>query len=148
MRAFYLVMADDIQEALNRLDESLSFLVIPYVVSAITVSTIVDVFPYKPSESLIPEGFKPTGIIRLYPFSKRKSSDPTVISNLKPLIGEENANKLEALKGKEYKTANLSGMVNFDWGGDWYSDSAEIIYHPINVKGGKISINYCFFDLK
>ena len=63
MRAFYLVMADDIQEALNRLDESLSFLVIPYVVSAITVSTIVDIFPYKPAESLIPEGFKPTGII-------------------------------------------------------------------------------------
>ena len=52
------------------------------------------------------------------------------------------------LNGKEYKTANLSGMVNFDWGGDWYSDSAEIIYHPINVKGGKISINYCFFNLK
>jgi Domain of unknown function (DUF4494) len=59
MRAFYLVMADDIQEALNRLDESLSFLVIPYVVSAITVSTIVDVFPYNPAEALIPEGFKP-----------------------------------------------------------------------------------------
>lgn len=62
IRAFYLVMADDIQEALNRLDESLSFLVIPYVVSAITVSTIVDVFPYQPAESLIPEGFKSTGI--------------------------------------------------------------------------------------
>lgn len=44
-----------------------------------------------------PDGFKITE-------PKRKSSDPTVISNLKPLIGEENANKLEALKGKEYKT--------------------------------------------
>jgi len=59
MRAFYLVMADDIQEALNRLDESLSFLVIPYVVSAITVSTIVDLFPYNPAEAPIPEGFTP-----------------------------------------------------------------------------------------
>ena len=27
------------------------------------ISAIVDVFPYQPSESLIPEGFKPTGIV-------------------------------------------------------------------------------------
>jgi hypothetical protein len=52
-------MADDIQEALDRLSESLSFLVVPYVVSAITVSTIVDVFPYVPGDSMIPEGFVP-----------------------------------------------------------------------------------------
>jgi len=71
MRAFYLVMADDIQEALHRLDESLSFLVIPYVVSAITVSTIVDVFPYNPAEALIPEGFKPVA----------KTIDDSVLNN-------------------------------------------------------------------
>ncbi len=59
LRTYYLVMADDIKEALDRLEESLSFLVIPYVVSAIAVSTIVDVFPYVPSESLVPEGFVP-----------------------------------------------------------------------------------------
>ncbi len=59
LRAYYLIMADDIQEALDRLAESLSFLVIPYVVSAITVSTIVDVFPYVPGDSMIPEGFVP-----------------------------------------------------------------------------------------
>jgi len=62
IRAYYLVMADDIQEALNRLDESLSYLVIPYIISALAVSTIVDVFPYVPAESLIPEGYKSTGI--------------------------------------------------------------------------------------
>ena len=59
MRTYYLIMADDIKEALERLDESLSYLVIPYVVSAIAVSTIVDVFPYEPSESVVPEGFTP-----------------------------------------------------------------------------------------
>ena len=58
-RSYYLVMADDIKEAMERLDESLSYLVIPYVISAIAVSTIVDVFPYDPSESMVPDGFKP-----------------------------------------------------------------------------------------
>jgi len=59
MRTYYLIMADDIKEALERLDESLSYLVIPYVVSALSVSTIVDVFPYEASESVVPEGFTP-----------------------------------------------------------------------------------------
>jgi hypothetical protein len=59
MRTYYLVMADDIKQALERLDESLSYLVVPYVVSALAVSTIVDVFPYNPSESVVPEGYTP-----------------------------------------------------------------------------------------
>ncbi|HKJ79199.1 MAG TPA: DUF4494 domain-containing protein [Prolixibacteraceae bacterium] len=59
MRTYYLIMADDIKEAMERLEESLSYLVIPYVVSALAVSTIVDVFPYEPSESVVPEGFTP-----------------------------------------------------------------------------------------
>lgn len=59
MRTYYLVMADDIKQALERLEESLSYLVIPYVVSALAVSAIVDVFPYDPSESAVPEGFTP-----------------------------------------------------------------------------------------
>jgi len=59
MRTYYLIMADDIKQALERLDESLSYLVIPYVVSALAVSTIVDVFPYNPSESAVPEGYTP-----------------------------------------------------------------------------------------
>jgi len=59
LRTYYLLMADDIKEALERLDESLSYLVIPYVTTSITVSAIVDVFPYEPSESVVPPGFKP-----------------------------------------------------------------------------------------
>jgi hypothetical protein len=48
LRVFYLIQADDIEQALKHLEESLSFLIVPYVVTAIAVSTIVDVFPYKP----------------------------------------------------------------------------------------------------
>ncbi len=59
MRTYYLLMADDIKEALHRLEESLEFLVIPYVTSAMAVSTIVDVFPYEASESGIPSGYVP-----------------------------------------------------------------------------------------
>jgi len=59
MRTYYLLMADDIKQALERLDESLSFLVIPYLATSIAVSNIVDVFPYDPSESVVPEGLMP-----------------------------------------------------------------------------------------
>lgn len=59
LRTFYLIMADDIQEALARLEESLSFLVVPYVVTSINVSNIVDVFPYAPAEAVIPPHLRP-----------------------------------------------------------------------------------------
>jgi hypothetical protein len=59
LRTYYLIMADDIKEALQRLEESLNYLVIPYVVSSLAVSTIVDVFPYEPAESTVPEGYVP-----------------------------------------------------------------------------------------
>lgn len=48
LRTFYLIQADDIEQSLQRLEESLSFLVVPYVTTSIAVSNIVDVFPYKP----------------------------------------------------------------------------------------------------
>jgi hypothetical protein len=59
IRSYYLLMADDINEALSRLEESLSYIVIPYVTTALALSTIADVFPYEPSESVVPQGFKP-----------------------------------------------------------------------------------------
>jgi hypothetical protein len=59
LRTYYLIMADDIKEALLRLEESLSYLVIPYVVSSLAVSTIVDVFPYKRPDWVVPDVFVP-----------------------------------------------------------------------------------------
>lgn len=46
----YLVMADDIQEALNRLNENLSSCVVDYVIASVSVSNIVDVFHFIKSE--------------------------------------------------------------------------------------------------
>ncbi len=81
MRTYYLIMADDIKEALTRLDESLSYLVIPYVISSLAVSTIIDVFPYEPSESVVPAGFTPlnnTGITPHDEFEQEEKEESTV----------------------------------------------------------------------
>jgi len=79
-------MADDIKEALDRLDESLSFLVIPYVVSAMAVSTIIDVFPYVPGESMIPEGFVSVG--------KTNDQNPIFTNGINPF--EDNPEDIES----------------------------------------------------
>jgi hypothetical protein len=81
LRAYYLVMADDIKEALDRLDESLSFLVIPYVVSAVAVSTIVDVFPYVPDDSMIPAGYVPV--------EKKKDDNPVFTNGINPFEDDQ-----------------------------------------------------------
>lgn len=46
-KEIYLLMADDIQEALNRMKLSLDMELVPYVITSISVSNILDVFPYK-----------------------------------------------------------------------------------------------------
>jgi hypothetical protein len=43
---YVIVMADDINEALKNLEQGLSYMLIPYVVTSIQLSTIADVFPY------------------------------------------------------------------------------------------------------
>ncbi len=86
LRTYYLIMADDINEALKRLDESLSYLVIPYVVTAIAVSTIVDVFPYEPAEALIPKGFVPV--------EETKDENPIFTDGVSP-FEEESAEPTE-----------------------------------------------------
>ena len=58
-----------------------------------------------------------------------------------------NAKLILILNGEPYKTENLSGKIKFQWGGDWYSDSAEIRYEPDSVKEGKLHIKYIFRDL-
>lgn len=51
------------------------------------------------------------------------------------------------LNGEPYKTEVLSGSVSFRWGGDWYSDQAEIRYKPISVTGGNLKLKYKFRDI-
>ena len=56
----FLVAADDFKEALQRLEEGLSYILVPYNTTAMSLSSIVDVFPYfadeQPQE--LPSNFK------------------------------------------------------------------------------------------
>jgi len=46
MTVNYLVMADDVKEAIDRTNESLNYLVIPYAIISVAKSNVCDVFPY------------------------------------------------------------------------------------------------------
>ena len=59
-----------------------------------------------------------------------------------------NAEIILILNGAPYKTKRLSGPVDFQWEGDWYSDQAEIRYIPISPINGSLRIKYKFNDLK
>ncbi|WP_297096247.1 DUF4494 domain-containing protein [uncultured Draconibacterium sp.] len=78
----YLIMADDIKEALTRLDESLEYLVIPFVVTSLAVSPIVDVFPYNPEESQIPDGYVPVA-------EAEEKKNPIFTDGINPYAEEE-----------------------------------------------------------
>jgi hypothetical protein len=43
---YFLVAADDIKQALQRLEEGLSYVLVPYQATSIAICNIVDVFPY------------------------------------------------------------------------------------------------------
>jgi hypothetical protein len=51
---YILVMADDIKDALNQLEEGLSYMLVPYVTTMLQLSTIAEVFPYIPAEHVKP----------------------------------------------------------------------------------------------
>lgn len=52
LTTYYLLRADDMDQALERLHESLSFMIIPYVVVTISRTNICDVFPYNLEEGV------------------------------------------------------------------------------------------------
>lgn len=56
---YFLVAADDIKQALQRLEEGLSYLLVPYITSSISLSPIVDVFSYFDENKAIPKNLKP-----------------------------------------------------------------------------------------
>lgn len=43
---YFLVAADDIKQALQRLEEGLSYILVPYQTTSLAICNIVDVFPY------------------------------------------------------------------------------------------------------
>ncbi len=54
---YFLVAADDFKEAFQRLEEGLSYILVPYHTTAMSLSNIVDVFPYFQEEK--PEQLPP-----------------------------------------------------------------------------------------
>jgi hypothetical protein len=80
----------------------------------------------------------------------KKHSDQDNVHGIKIKIsgtidGESRISLL--LNKKDYKTKKLTGNFSFTWGGDWYSDSAKIIYQPISAKNGDVIIQYYFKDI-
>lgn len=57
---YFLVAADDFKEAYLRLEEGLSYILVPYQTTAMALSAIVDVFPYAREEKQeeLPPHFK------------------------------------------------------------------------------------------
>lgn len=51
------------------------------------------------------------------------------------------------LNGAPYKSETLRGNIDFKWNGDWYSDSAEIVYSPRSVTSGELTLTYEFHGL-
>lgn len=53
-----------------------------------------------------------------------------------------------AYEGKLYDTATVKGAgTTRVRGGDWYSDSAVVLYRPTNVTAGELIIEYEFSNL-
>ena len=51
-------------------------------------------------------------------------------------------------KGNLYKSEDISGDVDIEWGGDWYTRVLKIEYESIiDVKGGELSLEYAFYGL-
>lgn len=58
---YFLVAADDLKQALLRLEDALSYILVPYQTTSIALSTICDVFPYFEQEKQpeVPAYYKP-----------------------------------------------------------------------------------------
>ncbi len=58
------------------------------------------------------------------------------------------AEMIQLMGGAPYNTQNVDKSFKFRWGGDWYSDSAIIIYTPSRVTKGKLKIAYRFNEIQ
>ena len=58
---YFLVAADDLKQALQRLEEGLSYILVPYQTTSLAICNIVDVFPYFEDKvnTAIPSNLKP-----------------------------------------------------------------------------------------
>jgi len=54
VNTYFLVSAEDVKQAFERVEDNLSSMLVPFEIPSITKTTIVDVFPYEKDET--PEG--------------------------------------------------------------------------------------------
>jgi len=54
---YFLIAADDFKEAYQRLEEGLSYILVPYHITQLTLTSIADIFPYFADQ--VPENLKP-----------------------------------------------------------------------------------------
>ena len=56
---YFLIAADNIEDATKRLKKGLDYVLVPFEITAISISPIVDVFPYFGENKAIPSNLKP-----------------------------------------------------------------------------------------
>ena len=83
---YFLVAADDFKQALQRLEEGLSYILVPYHTTAMSLSTVVDVFPYFKDEVDQP---LPPHLKRIEPEETATAAQPPVTSDFEEESGEE-----------------------------------------------------------
>lgn len=54
-----LVSASTVKQAYERIEESLSTMLVPFEISDINITNIMEIFPYTPDEPKIPSNFRP-----------------------------------------------------------------------------------------
>jgi hypothetical protein len=60
---YILIMANDLKDAFHQLEEGLSYMLVPYVTTAIQLSTIAEVFPYIPADQIKPKPVAYTPVV-------------------------------------------------------------------------------------
>ncbi|MFV0505553.1 MAG: DUF4494 domain-containing protein [Bacteroidales bacterium] len=70
---YYLTLADDIKESINRLEESLDYLLVPFVISQVGISNIMDILPIDENE--IPSNLRPISEVDNQTAEDRDNSD-------------------------------------------------------------------------
>lgn len=74
VNSYMLVSAETPKQAYERLQESLATMIVPFDITDVNLTTIVDVFPYVAEEDKMPENMKPIG----QPYLKPKEvAEPT-----------------------------------------------------------------------
>ncbi len=59
INTYFLVSAENVKEAFERVEDNLSSMLVPFEVPSITLTNIVEVFPYAEEEEHIPDNLKP-----------------------------------------------------------------------------------------